>query len=110
ENGVMVSRVHGRNDIHTTFTPYKKNLPGVTEFDNRQIAIPVHWKVTKEQREKIAQLCNRFDPNKPISLQGIEIGSTKAYIKQVETLEEALVMRTIRNEGRKFMTHYTSEI
>lgn len=113
-NGVMTSRVHGRNDIHATFSRFSKNLPGVTEFDSRQIAIPVHWKLTAEQRKKIADLCNSFGNEKNIiDLKANTVGirtNGNVYIKPVANLEEALVMRTVRNECNKFMTHDTSTI
>lgn len=60
ENGVMVSQVHARNDLHTTFKPFKVNLPGVEEFTQRQVSIPVHWNVTETQRAKIVKLANEF--------------------------------------------------
>lgn len=59
-SGVMVSRVHSRNDTHTVFKEFKSSLPGVEEFDSRQISIPVHWKLSENQREKITELCNKF--------------------------------------------------
>jgi len=59
-NGVMTSRVHGRNDLHTAFSNYKQDLPGVGYFDEHQISIPVHWKLTSQERQKIVDLCNDF--------------------------------------------------
>lgn len=53
--GVMVSRVHVRNDIHSALGRFRKNLPGVDEFDRHQVSIPVGWWVTEEDREKIAK-------------------------------------------------------
>jgi len=55
KNGVMVSRVHVRNDIHTAYAAFRRNLPGVDEFDAEQVSIPVGWWVTDEDREKIAK-------------------------------------------------------
>jgi len=60
DNGVAVSQVHARNDVHTVFKPFKTDLPNAEWFANRQVSIPVHWAVTKEQREKIVALCNEF--------------------------------------------------
>lgn len=107
ENGVMTSRVHGRNDIHAVFSAFSRNLPGVTEFDSKQIAIPVHWKLTNEQRQKIADLCNQFGKEKISS--GFTAQAT-VRLKSVDTLEEALMMSEVRNECTKFMTHFTSKI
>jgi len=60
DNGVMVSQVHSRNDTHTVFKESKANLPGVSQFVERQVSIPVHWALTKEQRGYIVDLCNEF--------------------------------------------------
>lgn len=55
QRGVMVSRVHVRNDIHSAYAKYKRNLPGVDEFDREQVSIPVGWWVTDEDRERIVK-------------------------------------------------------
>lgn len=60
DNNVMVSQVHARNDLHTTFIPYQVNLPGVTSFVDRQVSIPVHWKLSGSDVSRISKLCNRF--------------------------------------------------
>lgn len=61
KNGVMVSRVHVRNDKHTAYKAFLRNLPGVDEFDREQVSIPVGWWVTPEDREKIASLILQWD-------------------------------------------------
>jgi perosamine synthetase len=53
-NGIAVSQVHARNDTHTTFKVFQLDLPGVTKFVERQVSIPVHWKITEEERAYIA--------------------------------------------------------
>jgi len=58
--GIMASRVHVRNDIHTVFLPYMKHLPGVDSFSERQIAIPVHWALTQEERDRVVAACNAY--------------------------------------------------
>lgn len=60
KNGVLVSKVHVRNDIHTTFKKFKSSLPGVHKFNSRHCCIPVGWWVTEKEREKIAKLVNNF--------------------------------------------------
>lgn len=60
DNDVMVSQVHARNDSHTTFAPYKVNLPGVEYFTERQVSIPVHWGLTDKELKYITDLCNTF--------------------------------------------------
>jgi dTDP-4-amino-4,6-dideoxygalactose transaminase len=61
KNGIMVSKVHVRNDIHTCFRAFRKNLPGVDEFSTREMSIPVGWWVTTEDREKIAKAILEWD-------------------------------------------------
>lgn len=51
--GIMVSKVHVRNDIHTCFREFQRNLPGVDEFSSTEMSIPVGWWVGTEDREKI---------------------------------------------------------
>ena len=46
ERGVMTSRVHQRNDIHTYAKKYQAVLPGVDEFNAHQCSIPVGWWLT----------------------------------------------------------------
>lgn len=58
--GIMASRVHVRNDVHTVFREFQRNLPGVEYFADREIAIPVHWKLTLEEREHIIKTCNAY--------------------------------------------------
>ena len=64
DKGVMVSQVHARNDLHTAFKDYAINLPNVSKFVERQVSIPVHWKITEEEREYIVKCCNEFAKNK----------------------------------------------
>lgn len=60
KNGVQVSKVHVRNDMHTAFKQYKTSLPGVAEFNARHCCIPVGWWITEKEREKIVKLINKF--------------------------------------------------
>jgi dTDP-4-amino-4,6-dideoxygalactose transaminase len=53
EKGVMVSRVHVRNDLHTYTKAFARNLPGVDEFEREQVSIPVGWWVTDLDRDMI---------------------------------------------------------
>lgn len=56
DRGIACSRVHSRNDTHPAFSGAvtKVPLPGVTYFDTHQVAIPVGWWVTEEDRARIA--------------------------------------------------------
>jgi len=58
---IMVSQVHVRNDIHTAFRQYRRNLPGVDEFTRDQVSIPVGWWVGEEDRQKVAQAMKEWD-------------------------------------------------
>jgi len=51
--GISVSRVHERNDKHTCFKDFQKDLPMLEEVMESYICIPVGWWVSKEDREYI---------------------------------------------------------
>ena len=53
EKGIMVSRVHERNDKHSCVAEFKSHLPSLDLIADEMICIPVGWWVTKEQREYI---------------------------------------------------------
>ncbi len=53
ERGIMASRVHERNDKHTTVAAYKRPLPELDKFITEMVCIPVGWWVTPEDREYI---------------------------------------------------------
>lgn len=58
---VQVSQVHARNDLHTVFRPYMKGqLPGVVQFNDRMICIPVHWRLTQEHKERILSMLDSY--------------------------------------------------
>lgn len=59
--GVMVSKVHVRNDLHTCFKNFRKNLPGVDEFSSQEMSIPVGWWVKPEDRERIVRAIKEWD-------------------------------------------------
>jgi len=52
-NGIAVSRVHERNDLHPCTNKFKRSLPGLESIVGKMICIPVGWWVNKEQREYI---------------------------------------------------------
>ena len=58
---VMVSQVHVRNDVHTAFKAFQRNLPGADEFCREQVSIPVGWWVDDEARAKIVQAIRDWD-------------------------------------------------
>ncbi len=53
--GIAVSRVHERNDKHTCFRAFRKELPGLESIIDKMICIPVGWWVTDEDREYIIE-------------------------------------------------------
>ena len=63
QNGVETSRVYVRNDTHYCFresSVYEKDLPGVKEFDNNQISIPIGSWVSEQDIETIKDLCLNY--------------------------------------------------
>jgi perosamine synthetase len=59
--GVMCSRVHQRNDIHSYARNYAVQLPGVDEFNEQQCSIPVGWWLTPDDRRSIMDLIEAWD-------------------------------------------------
>ena len=53
EKGIMVSRVHERNDKHSCVAKYKSSLPNLDAAVKKMICIPNGWWVSTEQREYI---------------------------------------------------------
>jgi dTDP-4-amino-4,6-dideoxygalactose transaminase len=51
--GIMVSRVHERNDKHTCVKEFKSFLPTLDKVVNEMICIPNGWWLTDEEREYI---------------------------------------------------------
>lgn len=59
EQGIMSSKVHARNDMHSMFDEFKTELPNTERFNATHLCIPVGWWVTDEQREIIADRVNK---------------------------------------------------
>lgn len=58
---IQVSRVHARLDKLTAFREFSNGpLPGVDEFFETECCIPVHWGLTEQEREYIAESVNKF--------------------------------------------------
>jgi len=53
QRGVAVSPVHARNDGHTAFRFPNGPLPGVDHFASRNVAIPVGWWLSEDDRRRI---------------------------------------------------------
>lgn len=59
--GVQVSRVHRPNDEYSVFEPYSHGaLPGTRLFSSRMVCIPVHWALTEDERQQVADACNAW--------------------------------------------------
>lgn len=62
ENGIASDVVHVRNDDYTVFKDFKSTSPlaGCDEFCSKMINIPVGWWLTKQDKERIIEVCNRY--------------------------------------------------
>lgn len=60
DNGVMVSKVHNRNDIYPAYRRFRKDLPNLDRWFTDMICIPVGWWLSNDDREKIADLVIDF--------------------------------------------------
>lgn len=57
---IMVSQVHRRNDTHSAFYKFTKVLPGVDEFSDRMVCIPINFKMTNDDAGRVIKACNEF--------------------------------------------------
>lgn len=55
DRGIITSRVHERNDLHTATRQWRSQLPKVDEVVKDMICIPNGWWVTPEDREYIVE-------------------------------------------------------
>ncbi len=65
--GVQVSQVHRRNDEYAVFREWghhaltvRGDLPGLDEFSDRMVCLPVHWALTEAERETVVRACEEF--------------------------------------------------
>ena len=63
QNGVMTSRVHERNDIHTAFEKSTCSLPNLDKYNLTHVSIPCGWWIDDEDREFIASKVKEFSKN-----------------------------------------------
>ena len=59
-NNIMVSQVHQRNDVHTCFHDFKRDLPNLDYVEQHIICIPVGWWLTNEDIVKVVSVVNEF--------------------------------------------------
>jgi dTDP-4-amino-4,6-dideoxygalactose transaminase len=55
QDGIMSSKVHARNDIHSMFKEFQTTLVNAQKFNDTHLCIPVGWWVSKDDREYIAE-------------------------------------------------------
>lgn len=53
DRGIATSRVHERNDRHSTVKQYRRQLPQLDSFIDSMVCIPSGWWVRKEERQHI---------------------------------------------------------
>jgi dTDP-4-amino-4,6-dideoxygalactose transaminase len=61
EAGIMTSRVHARNDTHTTVKKYITPLPGVDKFESEMVCIPVHANLSEEDLQWVVTAVNSWN-------------------------------------------------
>lgn len=60
KKGIESSLVHARNDTHAIFSYAQTDLPGVTQFNNTQLSIPIGWWLTTDERDFIVHTLNNW--------------------------------------------------
>jgi dTDP-4-amino-4,6-dideoxygalactose transaminase len=58
QSGFQAQPLHVRNDNYSVFGPPQRHLPGVDEFDSRNLAVPCGWWLTKEDRNRLIAALN----------------------------------------------------
>jgi perosamine synthetase len=58
-NGIMASKLHRPNHLHSVFKPFKTSMPQLDTFYDRLIHIPCGWWVSDEDRERIVNTLKR---------------------------------------------------
>lgn len=57
--GVMASKLHRPNNLHSIFKASKKPLPGLDQFYKRLLHIPCGWWVSDEDRQRIVDVIKK---------------------------------------------------
>lgn len=57
--GIASGIIHPRNDNYSVFNNYKRDLPGVDYFTERELSLPCGWWVEKEDIERIVEIIKR---------------------------------------------------
>jgi perosamine synthetase len=57
--GVMASKLHRPNNLHSIFSSSKKPLPGLDQFYKRLLHIPCGWWVSDDDRQRIVDVIKK---------------------------------------------------
>jgi len=60
EQGIMVSQVHQRNDVHTCFKDFRVELPNLNEVEKKIVCIPVGWWIERPDLERMVEAIGDF--------------------------------------------------
>lgn len=61
DQGIDTSPVHMRNDRHPAFRGWASHMPGLDSFYAREVAIPVGWWLSDEERARVAEAVREWD-------------------------------------------------
>ena len=59
-SGIGASKVHARNDNHSAFGRFRRDLPNTNSFDRSHLCIPVGWWVSASDRERVADAVLKY--------------------------------------------------
>jgi len=60
-HGIMASQVHRRNDTHPVVKAFQKKLPGVDQFSQSMVCIPVGWWLSARDKSIIVKAIRDYD-------------------------------------------------
>jgi len=73
ERGIQVSQVHRRNDSHSCFSEFQRNLPGMDQVEETIVCLPIGPWVTPEDAQYIVcsvqEWCNKFMQVRPLHMR-----------------------------------------
>jgi dTDP-4-amino-4,6-dideoxygalactose transaminase len=58
--GIEASKVHARNDTKKIFREFKRELPGVEEFDRRHVCVPCGWWLSDEDISIVVNALKKY--------------------------------------------------
>jgi dTDP-4-amino-4,6-dideoxygalactose transaminase len=58
--GIGASKVHARNDNHSAFGRFRRELPNADSFDRTHLCIPVGWWLSASDRERVVDAVIRY--------------------------------------------------